>query len=151
MSQLAAERYLAQTGPVDAETAAALQSGAAVPWNPPADTAAIIAADAAVAQEAALSGLQGVVATWQQELMAFREVWPWPGGSLPIPRLCWRPLHWFCPSLQHALGTGTAARVSSFASVTSQKRDACCGLLPVHGPDTVSGCVCMPAGLSRAT
>lgn len=73
MQTLAAERFLAQTGPVDAETAEALESGNAVPWNPPADTAAIIAADAAVAQEAALSGLQGVVTVWQQELMNFRE------------------------------------------------------------------------------
>lgn len=74
MSGLAAERFLGSVGPVDQATAEALESGAAVPWNPPADTAAIIAADAAVAQEAALSGLQGVVATWQQELMEFRQV-----------------------------------------------------------------------------
>lgn len=74
MQTLAAERFLTQGGPVDAATAEALESGAAVPWTPPADTAAIIAADAAVAQEAALSGIQGVVTVWQQELMNFREV-----------------------------------------------------------------------------
>jgi hypothetical protein len=74
MSGLAAERFLGSAGPVDQATAEALESGAAVPWNPTADTAAIIAADAAVAQEQALSGLQGVVATWQQELMEFRQV-----------------------------------------------------------------------------
>lgn len=74
MSSLVTERYLAQVGPVDEATAAALESGAAVPWAPPADTAAIIAADAAVAQEQALTGLQGVMQTWQQELSIFRLV-----------------------------------------------------------------------------
>lgn len=102
MSQLAAERYLAQTGPVDAETAAALESGTAVPWNPPADTAAIIAADAAVAQEAALSGLQGVVATWQQELMAFREVWVSPSDRLMQSFLLTTPKHCIDVTVWHA-------------------------------------------------
>lgn len=76
MQTLAAERFLTPSGPMDAATAEALESGAAVPWREggSADTAAIIAADAAVAQEAALSGLQGVVNVWQQELMNFREV-----------------------------------------------------------------------------
>lgn len=75
MSHIATERYLGQVGPVDEATAAALESGAAVPWNQgPADTAAIIAADAAVANEAALSGLQNVVQTWQAELVNFRQV-----------------------------------------------------------------------------
>jgi phage tail sheath gpL-like len=74
MNQLAAERFLAQSGPVDAATAEALESGAAVPWPQQAETAAIIAADAAVANEAALSGLQNVVQTWQAELINFRQV-----------------------------------------------------------------------------
>jgi hypothetical protein len=77
MNQLAAERFLASNGPVDAATAEALESGAAVPWPQQADTAAIIAADAAVANEAALSGLQGVVQTWQAELVNFRQVGGW--------------------------------------------------------------------------
>lgn len=75
MSHIATERYLGQVGPVDEATAAALESGAAVPWNQgPADTAAIIAADAAVSQEQAMTGLRGVLDTWQQELQVFREV-----------------------------------------------------------------------------
>ena len=77
MSHLATERYLAQVGPVDEATAAALESGAAVPWNQ--DTAAIIAVDAAVSQEQAMTGLQGVLDTWQQELQVFREVGGWGG------------------------------------------------------------------------
>lgn len=60
MSRLSAERFLDQSGlvlPADASS-----------------EAAIIAADAAVSQEQALSGLQGVVQTWQQELVSFRQV-----------------------------------------------------------------------------
>lgn len=90
MSTLTTERFLAPMGPVDAETAAALESGAAVPWNPPADTAAIIAADAAVAQEQALTGLQGVMQTWQQELLVFRQVGGVARHSRGSPLWSWR-------------------------------------------------------------
>lgn len=85
MSRLAAERMLegamtagdlsAAAGGADGDEAAA--GGRAVVGSQgglTAATAAIIAADAAVSQEQALSGLQGVVQTWQHELVSFKQV-----------------------------------------------------------------------------
>jgi len=79
MSRLSAERLLeaqALVGPADTATgeAGAAAAGPAGPGGLTAATAAIIAADAAVTQEQALSGLQGVVQTWQQELVSFKQV-----------------------------------------------------------------------------
>lgn len=137
MSRLSAERLLeaqALVGPADTATgeAGAAAAGPAGPGGLTAATAAIIAADAAVTQEQALSGLQGVVQTWQQELVSFKQVGVGAVvGAWGTPRFDCQAVTddglWLAPTLQ-LLGSGTgrlASQVSVWRIVSLHRMRVC--------------------------